>query len=66
MLKLVCDYEKCKLLLESPVVLVCAKTVCKEHLGQFENSGKSFKCICCDKEHSVPEDGFQVNTICKK
>ena len=56
----ICDYKECRLLLENPITLPCANTVCLEHLDQFQDE-KSFSCLCCTKKHSVPEDGFTTN-----
>ncbi len=35
--ELKCQYEDCGLILEKPVTLLCGKTLCKEHLDDFEN-----------------------------
>ena len=61
--ELKCQYEDCGLILEKLVTLLCGKTLCKEHLDDFETK---LKCYFCHKQHSVPEDGFLVNRTMEK
>ena len=56
--ELKCQHEDCGLILEKPVTLLCRNTLCRQHLDGFETK---FKCYFCNKQHSVPEDGFYVN-----
>ena len=47
----------CKKLMNSPVILPCDKSVCKVH-----TEGKdTIYCEICDKDHSVPKEGFILN-----
>ena len=62
-----CDL--CNKLLVEPVIIPCGNTVCKSHLEELFysdnfliiNSENFIKCVCCDKKHYVPEDGFTVS-----
>ena len=58
-----CQYEDCGLILEKPVTLLCKKNVCFKHLDGLEIK---FKCLCCSKQHSIPENGFSVNESIEK
>lgn len=46
--------------LQSPVTLLCGVTICKHHINEQE---KEFYCVKCNKNHSIPKDGFQINEI---
>ncbi len=49
----------CKTTFKDPVTLLCGKTVCKVHCEQITKE----KCRFCNKNHSKPEDGFNVNEV---
>ena len=57
---LVCNYEDCNLIYENPVTLPCGKSICKQHLEQYENDEK-YKCCFCKEQHEIPKNGFVVN-----
>ena len=56
----VCDFDECKLYLENPIALSCGSTICKEHIDNYDYE-HTFKCLICDEEHTVPENGYQIN-----
>ena len=60
---LVCDYDCCKMILESPVTLPCGNTLCKEHLDKFY---EKFTCFLCNEEHQIPKNGFVINKTTNK
>jgi hypothetical protein len=49
----------CSKVLHDPITLPCGNTVCKIHSSEISQD----KCFLCNKNHSVPEDGFQINTL---
>ena len=65
--KYICIYENCGLIYENPVTLVCGNNLCKKHLSQLcanqANNVKHFKCYFCNKQHTMPENGFCVNEL---
>ena len=55
---LVCKYEGCNLIYQNPVDLPCGRSLCRQHLDNFDDK---FECYFCGKEHQIPEDGFLIN-----
>lgn len=57
-----CEYEICKKYLQVPIRLPCQKTICKEHIDDHIKYGFDYiYCQFCNKEHSIPENGFPIN-----
>ena len=56
--ELKCQYEDCGLILEKPVTLLCGKTLCKEHLDDFETKLKSDQMI---KKLKIKEQECKLN-----
>ena len=48
----------CKKYFLNPVILPCGKHVCREHIDQ---NASDYKCLGCNNNHVVPENGFIVN-----
>ena len=46
---------KCSKILNSPIILPCSHTICKEHTENVE----FIICLECDAEHSIPEEGIE-------
>ena len=55
-LELICNI--CKHILEDPISLPCLSAVCSKHL-----SDGSIRCLECEKEFDVPQNGFPPNKI---
>ena len=53
----------CNKYLLNPVFLPCCKNVCQNHIiKQITESNQQFyKCGCCNQNHQVPQDGFNLN-----
>ena len=51
-----------------PMSLPCGFTVCQLCIIKLEKKAKDkqFKCILCDSEHTVPNDGFSLNILVNK
>ena len=49
---LICEYDKCKLILEVPITLPCGNTLCEQHVKQFD---ENFKCFFCAEYHEMPK-----------
>jgi len=64
--ELKCQYEDCGLILENPVTLLCGHTLCKQHLLCLQIFETKFKCFFCNKQHSIPEEGFCINITIDK
>ena len=47
----------------NPVILPCGKNVCGEHIDQ---NASDYKCLSCNNNHAVPENGFIVNEMTVK
>ena len=45
------------------MTLLCGHTLCIQHLDGLEIK---FKCFFCNKQHSIPEEGFIVNKSIEK
>ena len=53
----------CKKYYLNPVILPCGKNICGEHIDQ---NSSDYKCLNCNSNHVVPENGFSINeTIVK-
>lgn len=50
----------CSKILVDPVGIPCGITVCQSHLKCYATQ-KAFQCQCCNKLHSVPNEGFFIN-----
>ena len=54
--------RKCKERLDSePKMLPCGQTVCSHCLNLICVNYNKFKCIICDNEHTMPENGLPIN-----
>ena len=51
----------CKLVLKDPVQLQCSDLVCGEHLYNGTAKNSSIRCMKCDEDFEVPEQGFEAN-----
>ena len=60
---LICEYDKCKLILEVPITLPCGNTLCEQHVKQFD---ENFKCFFCAEYHEMPKIGFSPNRTINK
>ena len=49
----------CERFLKDPVMLPCSDSICGEHV--IDGTG-SIKCLLCDKEFDVPQNGFTPDT----
>jgi len=52
---IVCQYDRCKLILENPITLPCGNSICQHHL---EGISEKFDCMFCNEEHQIPKNGF--------
>ena len=45
------------------ILLCCQKTMCYKCVQLIENQAKNnkYKCISCNKEATIPDDGFMLN-----
>ena len=48
----------CKLILKDPVSLPCSSAICSGHLSE-----PSIRCLECEKEFEVPQNGFPPNKM---
>jgi WD40 repeat protein len=55
---IVCQYDRCKLILENPITLPCGNSICQHHL---EGISEKFDCMFCNEEHQIPKNGFSIN-----
>jgi len=53
--------SRCKERLDEPTMLPCGDTVCSLCLKLIHASNKKFKCIVCNNEHTMPENGLPIN-----
>lgn len=64
-LKRLLDCDLCHKILASPVTVPCGNTICKSHVAELltrrAKQKSSFICELCQDEHSVPDNGFEVN-----
>jgi len=63
------DCELCNQLLVDPVTIVCGYSVCKKHLGELLEKSmeeNKFQCVLCQRQHTVPIEGFIVNRQIQK
>jgi len=59
-----CNYADCQKSFLEPVLLPCAKNVCKSHIDSLIASKQlSFECQFCSKTHTIPSDGFTPNDL---
>lgn len=60
------DCDLCNKLLVDPVVMACGHFIYKVHLDKLlKNPSKeknTFICGICQEEHSIPKNGFMVNS----
>ena len=49
----------CREILESPVILPCYHTICKNHVSNQHNG--VIRCQQCGDEHQIPTNGFHPN-----
>lgn len=62
-LKSILNCNVCNKLLTQPIALPCGETVCYKHLSNMIEQDTLFstiKCSLCEKDHVVPEEGFQT------
>ena len=65
--ELICSYNECKKYLRNPVTLSCGRNVCESHLDDnYRHSNDEFKCLVCDEQHKISNNGFAVNTVLNK
>lgn len=50
----------CNQIYDDPIILPCYKTVCSKHVS-IEARNHVFKCLLCNKEHSIFSDGLCKN-----
>ena len=55
--------SKCKERLDEPTMLPCGQTVCSPCLNSIYVNNKKFKCIICNNEHPMPENGLPINKV---
>jgi len=53
--------SKCKEKLDEPKILPCGVTVCSICLRSIHVNNKKFKCIVCNDDHVMPENGLPFN-----
>lgn len=53
--------SKCNERLDDPRLLPCGETICFRCKSSIQVDTKQFKCIVCDKTHSMPDEGLPVN-----
>ena len=63
---LICQYDKCKLILQDPINLPCGRTFCSKHLYENVLAVNEFKCYFCDRHHKIDIDEFETNEIINK
>ena len=58
----ICQY--CKKVFQSPVILTCSNTLCKQHVEKLRlnESPNKIECFFCKTEHEIPENGFIPET----
>ena len=64
-IKSILNCAQCDQLLNEPVRIACSKNVCKRHLDEIvQNSTdrRKFRCVFCNKHHTIPEEGFGINS----
>jgi uncharacterized protein YlaI len=55
--------EKCKHRFDEPRMLPCGKTICKKCTFTLEINQNRFKCILCEKNHFIDDDGLPLNHL---
>jgi len=53
--------SKCKLNLDEPKILECGQTVCSSCLQLMHVNNKKYRCIVCNDQHVMPENGLPIN-----
>jgi hypothetical protein len=64
-------YEKlkckdCQLILQSPVILPCGHSICKNHIGVINDNENFYHCQPCDKDHKqtqFPSNAWAIDLI---
>ena len=62
-LKLELTCRICKLVLKDPVSFPCHCVVCGEHVHDGSVKNGIIKCLKCDEDFDVPENGFRSNDM---